>query len=212
MPVGYRNAAGVDFDDLFDPDVQGNGPTAPFLRTAAGVAVRYADISYGSKGPNVGYRTSAGVDVSNLWAAKGTATYVSSGGLPSLVSGQATVSPDQSGIADASVVFRANRTVSWGGTGGGGASGTWLTLGAAADYDIRFDVTAAPTGLFSGDTGQWLSLGTDRQVQVQASVGPGPNDASSRVGLRLRIRHRASGVVHVDQPLSMQADVARSGV
>lgn len=211
MPVGYRNAAGVDFDDLFDPDVQGDGPTASFLRTASGVPLRYADISYGSKGPNVGYRTSAGVDVSNLWAAKGTATYVTDGGVPNLVSGAASLTVDEGGSAQAFVTFRTNRTAAWGGTGSG-SSGTWLTAGNAADFDVRWDVVQPPTGQFSGTTGQWLPINSDRQVQVQVSVGPGPNDASSFVGLRLRIRHRASGTVYVDKNVSLQADITRTGV
>lgn len=68
---------GTDFDDMFDPYVQGTKPANTGFRTADGVdlANRYAPIAYGSKRADVGYRTSAGVDVSNLWAAKGTAVY-----------------------------------------------------------------------------------------------------------------------------------------
>lgn len=84
MPVGFRNAAGVDFDSLFDPDVRGDGPQATGFRTASGVTLRYAALAYGSKGPNVGFRTSAGVDLSNLWAAKGTAVYQSLVPIPNL--------------------------------------------------------------------------------------------------------------------------------
>lgn len=77
MPAGFRNAAGVDFDDVFDPYVEGTKPANCGLRTSDGFDLvnRYAPISYGSKAPDVGFRTSGGVDVSNLWAAKGTAVY-----------------------------------------------------------------------------------------------------------------------------------------
>ncbi len=77
MAVGYRNAAGVDFDSLFDPYVTGTKPANCGYRDSSGVDLvnRYAPISFGSKGPDVGFRTSAGVDVSNLWAALGTAVY-----------------------------------------------------------------------------------------------------------------------------------------
>jgi hypothetical protein len=68
------SSAGVDFDDLFDPDVMGNGPAAAWL-TSAGVPLRYAAISYGAKGPDVGFIQSNGQDVSNLWARKGSAVY-----------------------------------------------------------------------------------------------------------------------------------------
>lgn len=64
---------GVDLDDLFDPDVKGDGPTAPGIQSN-GVPLRYAALKYGSKRSNVGIQN-AGVDVSNLWAAKGTAIY-----------------------------------------------------------------------------------------------------------------------------------------
>lgn len=65
--------AGLDFDNQFDPDTVGDGPTAPGYKQGA-VPLKYADIKYGVKGPDCGYKQ-AGVDVSNLWAKKGTAAY-----------------------------------------------------------------------------------------------------------------------------------------
>lgn len=64
---------GVDLDDLFEPDVKGDGPAAPGVQSG-GVPRRYAALKYGSKRANVGI-ANAGSDVSNLWAAKGTAIY-----------------------------------------------------------------------------------------------------------------------------------------
>lgn len=77
MATNYRNSAGTDFDDVFDPYVQGTVPPNTAYRTSDGVdlAGRYAPLSYGSKAPDVNYRTSDGTDVTNLWAAKGTAIY-----------------------------------------------------------------------------------------------------------------------------------------
>lgn len=77
MPSGYRSG-GVDFDDLFDPYVEGQKSVATGRRVA-GVDLnqRYAPISYGTKRADVGYRV-GGIDVSNLWAAKGTAQYLRS--------------------------------------------------------------------------------------------------------------------------------------
>lgn len=72
MTTNYRSG-GVDFDSLFDPDVMGDGPTAPGYKVG-GVPLKYAKLSYGTKRANVGY-AQAGVDVSNLWAAYGTAVY-----------------------------------------------------------------------------------------------------------------------------------------
>ena len=75
MASNYKNSSGVDFDSLFDPDVQGDGPTAATFKLPNGSLLKYANIAYGSKGPDVGYKLSNGVDVSNLWAAAGTAQY-----------------------------------------------------------------------------------------------------------------------------------------
>ena len=76
MTSGYRNAAGVDFDDLFDPDTVGDGQAIGNMRRSNGVALQYANVKYGAQGPAVSYRTSAGVDVSSFWAKKGTTKYL----------------------------------------------------------------------------------------------------------------------------------------
>lgn len=72
MTAGYKSV-NVEFDDLFDPDIVGDGPSATGY-AVGGTAMRYAALTYGTKRADVGYAR-AGVDVSNLWAAKGTATY-----------------------------------------------------------------------------------------------------------------------------------------
>ena len=68
--AAYRSG-GADFDDLFMPDVSGNGPSVP-SSALRGCAARYAANYRGAKRANVGYRYN-GVDVSNFWAAKGSA-------------------------------------------------------------------------------------------------------------------------------------------
>ncbi|WP_323162864.1 Hint domain-containing protein [Stenotrophomonas maltophilia] len=70
-----RRINGWDFDDLFDPYVQGTKPAATGHRIGGvDLSERYAPIMYGSKRDNVNYRV-GGMDVSHLWAAKGTAKY-----------------------------------------------------------------------------------------------------------------------------------------
>lgn len=105
MPSGYRSG-GVDFDNLFDPYVQGAKSIATGRR-AAGVDLnqRYAHISFGTKRANVGYRV-GGVDVSNLWAAKGTAIY----GLS--INGKSyTANPTTAGsVSSATLQFITNNT------------------------------------------------------------------------------------------------------
>lgn len=71
--MSSNKTAGVNFDDQFDPDVVGDGPMATSYKNA-GTALKYAAIKYGSKGPDCDYKQ-ASVDLSNIWAAKGTASY-----------------------------------------------------------------------------------------------------------------------------------------
>lgn len=76
MTVNYRNSAGVDFDDLFEPEQSGNGAQDGAFRKSNGAPLRYAALSYGSKIANVNYRSSNGSDVTNLWAGKGSVSYI----------------------------------------------------------------------------------------------------------------------------------------
>lgn len=71
---------GIAFADLFDPDVMGDGPTAPGYMVN-GVPLRFAALKYGTKRADVGYAEN-GIDVSNKWAAKGTAVYQTVNVLP----------------------------------------------------------------------------------------------------------------------------------
>lgn len=75
MASGYRNSAGVDTDDLYDPDIQGDGPAATGYRKADGSTLRYAAAKYGIAGVAIGYRMANGIDIGTLWARKGTAHY-----------------------------------------------------------------------------------------------------------------------------------------
>lgn len=201
MPVGFASA-GVDFDDLFDPDVVGDGPTAPAL-TVGGTPLKYAAIAYGSKRPDVGY-AQGGVDVSNLWAAKGTATYVSDGGLPA---GWGTVvdrNPGQPGTAVAFFSYRANGIVEWGRGSTTVDSGRWAPAASAPAYDIRYDVQYSTGQSPEGEFGQWLPLTADRRVSLRAQGIP--NQFSGAV-VRIQIRQRSSGVVAVDRIINLDAAV-----
>lgn len=79
MGTPYKNAAGLTPEDVYDPDVVGDGPDAAIngigYRNAAGVLLRFAALKYGTAAANHGYRLSDGRDFSALWAAKGTAVY-----------------------------------------------------------------------------------------------------------------------------------------
>jgi hypothetical protein len=102
MTTGFRNSSGVDFDNVFDPYVQGTKPGAAGYRTSDGVDLnqRFAPLVYGAAAAVTGFRLSSGADVNTLWAAKGTASYAlpidgtlySQGvNIPSVSSGNATL-------------------------------------------------------------------------------------------------------------------------
>jgi hypothetical protein len=74
--------------ELFDTDIIGDGPQAhSFLDD--GVPMRFAHIQYGQKRADIGFTVrinGVDVDVTSLWAAKDTASYIADGaGIPELI-------------------------------------------------------------------------------------------------------------------------------
>lgn len=77
MTTTFRNAAGSDFDDLFEPETNGNGIGDGFYRRSDGSALRFAARNLGNKIPDVAYTSSLGYgDVTNQWAGRGTVAYL----------------------------------------------------------------------------------------------------------------------------------------
>ena len=174
MAVGYRNAANVDFDDLFDPYVQGAKPADCGFRDsgASDLVNRYAPIAFGSKGPDVGFRTSAGVDVSNLWAAKGSASY-----FPMVI--QAT-SYSFTGLPRAAAVKIAIRTngtipVTTNGTTGTSGAGTHSYAPTAAGASAAFDFRIFGTVFGVRNIGSTANITGKGGVNINAAVAPGGN-------------------------------------
>lgn len=177
MPSGYRN--GLDFDDLFDPYVE--GPYAQDTgRRVQGVDLsqRYAHIQYGSKRADVGYRV-GGVDVSNLWAAKGTATYV----LPfhgKRFSEHNQAATNSAGSASARIVLNINADGTYevweSATGGGHNSsqmaerGTWLRSGTSDLYEVRFEFTNVGAAYVSSSAADWSNAAQSHYCTAEASV------------------------------------------
>lgn len=205
MPVGFRNAAGVDLEQLFDPDVVGDGPTAPFLRTAAGTPLRFAALSYGSKGPDVGFRTSAGVDVSNLWARAGSASY----GIPgldgkSLISGVTAQTGESGNIsATATLTMLPNgnyegRTFRRG-AGTLDFSGAWLPSGASAsDYEVQFAISGVTGSASAPSNGapSYTALTSSRAVSRTATVNAATtNTVNGSMTVTVRLRRISTGQV-----------------
>lgn len=204
MASGYRRD-GFDFDDLFDADVMGDGPTTPNARSG-GAPLRYAHIQYGSKRADVGYRQ-GGVDVSNLWAAKGTASYVSDGGLPSELRRTVVAPPGQTANATVSFSFNRDGTVTWASVGSG--SGTWARGTNPGDnYDINYTLVSgnAVTGVPTG----WVQLNANRAASSSVSANNGASNSKNSV-VNIQIRRRSDGAVLVNRNVSMAPNAVSDG-
>lgn len=177
MASEYRYQ-GVDFDDLFDPDTQGNGPVASLYRRPDGQPLRYAHVQYGARRSDVG-RRQGGADLASLWAAKGTATYALgfNGGN---YARSALALTNQQGTVSASVGLTLNNNGTWvitsSSTRDGGrteASGTWLPAGGSVgDYEVQFGVATSQGGggSVSNSAPSYQNLGASRSVGISASA------------------------------------------
>lgn len=216
MGTSYKTA-GVDLDDQFDPDIIGDGPTAPGYKQG-GTPLKYAAIKYGSKGPDCGY-AQAGVDVSNLWAAKGTAVYaLACDGqqanvgvtLPNMKTGSATASFVAN--ADGTYVLSTRKHVS-------GlqdvvnvvATGTWNILGGASSlYRVRFtlsNITEEGDGsaTMSNDAPNFVALTADRSVAANASGTFQSGTDSISATVTIELQRIADGLVFSTSSVGLSA-------
>lgn len=202
MPTGFRNAAGVDLEQLFAP---GAGPTAPFLRTPLGVALQFAPLSAGSKGPDVGYRTSAGVDVSNLWAAAGTvdlrlpfdgqtlsAGVTAGSGETGSISAVATFTMLASGAYEGRAFQRGTNILRF--------SGSWVPAGSVvADFEVRFVISASSGSAPAASNGapSYVAVSAPRQSSRTATVNAATTDTvNGSHTLTVQLRRIADGQVY----------------
>lgn len=176
MAAGYRNAAGVDFDDLFEA----GATAATNFRRSDGTALRYAARGTVPKGPNVGYRLANGTDLSNLWLPKGSAppvpgfngaTYEGFAAAPSGATGTTSATVRLTFLPDGTWVV--DRTIAGSATGNGVttlATGTWLPAGqSASNYTVRFAATGSG-GTESNGATTAQAITAARTFSLQASV------------------------------------------
>jgi len=186
---------GVDFDDLFDPDVVGDGPSATWL-TSDGVALRYARLQYGQKRADVGFYDN-GVDVSNLWAAKGTAVYakISNQNMED-TTGDGSV-PRCRYFLNANGQAQKTQRIS-GSLTTVNIPGEWLTSGSTSGFEARLTVLSG-TAPNEGDAiNTWHSLSANRFWGLaRATLG---TSAGSYI---VEIRRSDSGVVVASAAINM---------
>lgn len=212
-------SANVDFDNLFDPDVVGDGPAAAGYKQG-GVPLKYAAIKYGTKGPDCGY-AQAGVDVSNLWAKKGSAAYkLPCDGMTGAV-GEHLLNGD-TGYAyvrfavstDGSYNFFTNRgphpalgdtTVV--------SAGPWNTLGgSAAGYQVRYTISNIqyPSGgglgaTTSNDAAAFTTISADRGVQIRVDGSFSNGTREITADLKIELKRISDGRVFSTTNVHMSA-------
>ena len=147
---------GVPLHELFDPDIVGDGPAAPGFREG-GVPLKFASITYGTKGPDVKKR-SGGADISNLWAAAGTAVYVNLDTFDELIE---SIQEGSSAPVTAYAGFTFNRNGTF--TTTMGSSGSWgpSAVDTGDAYDLRITKLAGSN-----------SIGTMTGMLADPSAGP----------------------------------------
>ena len=198
------NSQSVAWDDLFDFDIIGDGPQAVGY-AANSVPMKYAALAYGTKRADIGYAIN-GVDVSNLWAMKGSATYVSSTAVPSSLTiyQNSTTGPVTATVAFA---YGRNGTTSYFDSGSGANvwnTPTGSTVGDA--FDIRFTQVAGNTsGTLTATLNTWLQINATRSVTL-AVTKTGAGSVTARRTIQVEIRRRSDGIVLATQTVYMEAE------
>lgn len=212
MPSVFHSLiAGVEtnFDDMFDPDIIGDGPAAAWLEDIAGVPVRYASIVYGQRGPDTGYEDS-GVDVASLWARKGSASYINQNVLPALVR-HYNVNSSAPVMAVASFTFNRDGTVTF--SPSEYANANWKTPPSATagdEYDIRFTQTGGnASGSLSGTLTVWLQLNQARGLTLTMTRNTSGSTTARRIILvEMRRRSDLAVVYSFSVTLEAEADIS----
>ncbi len=204
MTTNYARAA-VDFALLFDPDVVGDGPSAVGY-AVGGVPMKFAHIQYGSKGPDVGYAIEGIGDISNLWAAYGTASYINQDALPELIR---DYQQGQNGpvTSNASFTFNRDGTCTFFPSAYGASS--WkipASASAGDDYDVQFtQISQNAPGTLSGTLTVWMRLNVARGLTLQFVKTTG-GSVTARRTILVQLRRRSDNVVVYSFTVRLEAE------
>jgi len=199
MPSGYANAAGMDFDDVFDPFVQGDkaAATGYFTNDGNDLNQRYAPLVYGVKAADVGYSDNAGSDVSNRFAAKGTAQYsLAFNGKSYQSSRQALTNENTNITASVSVSILADGTWSIAAMTGLPTSGTWLPAGrSVSEYSVQIATSGNSRATVSNSAPGYVAASGSAGATISATVrGQSLDVIDETISVTVYLRH-TSGLV-----------------
>jgi hypothetical protein len=190
---GYRNSAGADTDDLFDPDVEDNGYVATFMRDSNGNGLHYASASYGTPGAAIGYRDANGNDVGPQWAAKGTASYA----LP--INGNTyTAAYSTAGSVSTAGLYFHSSTSGWSISGATTSASGAIPAGATqVKYSWSWISGNNPPN--NGDTNQaasWAAItSSDVYLYLSNFQGPGQSQQTGRYSVNIQYANAAGAVI-----------------
>lgn len=193
---------------LFDADIVGDGPQAPGY-AENGVPLRFAHIQYGSKRADVGYAIN-GVDVSNLWAGSGTASYVNStAGIPETIEdiAQAITAPI---TASVTLQLRPEGVTRVAPASAPFMDYNWATipsLGIGAGYEVEFTQLASNgKGILAGVAlGVFLPIDRNRNLQLASTRSSGSGIEEALRDIRARIKRTSSGAIVATRDFHMRA-------
>lgn len=190
MATGQR-FQNIPFEDLFDPDIVGDGPVAQGYRDSNGQPLRFAHIKYGQRRADVGRRIAGVGDLANLWAAKGTAQYEEvrvpefgifgasyQGAAPNGHAG-VTFWPDAKGVVTYTNSPNA-RTFN---------NGQWLIKGSPQNFEGLFSIVEVYEGNVPPPYNQWRNM----QFGLGYSFDVVYGQASALI--RMQIRRVRDGVI-----------------
>jgi hypothetical protein len=222
MPTEFASD-GVDFEDLFDPDIVGNGPQATWLENN-GVPLRYAALSYGTKRADVGY-DDGGVDASNLWAQKGSAVY-----LPTIITASSLSSTGLARSASIQIHIKTNGTIvvvanGTKTTGAGTTNYAPTAAGASSAFDFRirgrflgirnvsssatatgkggisYNAGLPPSGSAANFDSGWIATADDATAFLAISCSSPSNTGGSSIDIQagtpmvVEVRRKSDGVI-----------------
>lgn len=181
----------IQLEDWLDPYVEGTPvcPAGAIFEGGEDIRTKYAPIEFGSKGPNLGVLIGGTTDISNYFAAKGTAIYIPpapwrNGTFTSVV-GRDTGAPTYAKVVFeflTSGIFNAYRNEDLGEFLF--FTGRYLPVGAtSAQYEAICTLNDG-SPLVLNELSSWTQLSTNRYIE-QRSAAPGVT-VTSHISITVR--------------------------
>jgi hypothetical protein len=218
MTVGFRNAAGQDADDIYDPDVKADGGPAIGFRNVSGQNIHYANSKYGQPGGALGCGGSGVADYGPTWSKAGTAVYAHVIANPNwpVMSSSYVMTGALQYQATTSIEFDTDGTLSVlnsnSGTGGTPRTAQWfdpVTSGIGPHYEMLLTYTP-----LAGSSAATITNNATNWIAISSGLGFGISIQSTRTvqkqasgSLRIQIRDATTKVVQLDNTINVSVSL-----